>query len=115
MRGKCQKYPSPQQEPDVSIKYLQSSVDKLTKQKSSESTAFEAKVFILNDVRDDILTTFYKKSYGNKKGYEIFLEHVSLYDKTEPSPGPSRISRGILSRSHCSAISVFGSNPTNLP
>ena len=42
----------------------------------------ETKVFILNDVRDDILTTLYKKSYGNKKGYEIFLEHVSLLDKT---------------------------------
>lgn len=43
----------------------------------------EAKVFVLNDIRDDVLTTLYKKSYGNKKGYELFLEHVSLYDKTE--------------------------------
>ena len=90
-------------------------ITKLTHSILPFGTPIEAKVFILNDVRDDILTTFYKKSYGNKKGYEIFLEHVSLYDKTEPSPGPSRISRGILSRSHCSAISVFGSNPTNLP
>ena len=58
-------------------------ITKLTHSILPFGTPIEAKVFILNDVRDDILTTFYKKSYGNKKGYEIFLEHVSLYDKIE--------------------------------
>jgi len=43
----------------------------------------EAKVFILHNLKDDILTDLYKKSHGPKKGYELFLEHVSLIDKTD--------------------------------
>lgn len=43
----------------------------------------EVKTFILNDLQDDILNNLYKKSYGHKNGYKLFLEHTSLYNKKE--------------------------------
>lgn len=57
-------------------------ISKLMKNILPYGNPIETKVFILQDIRDDVLTNLYKRTYGDKCGYELFLEHASLYDET---------------------------------